>query len=286
MNSALLLSSVFCLVAILIAIIIYFVVTKPTDVPKLQNIPKVQPKLIVEPSNLEKCNNEKLAYVADNRPWLTKNGTDAWDQYINYGKDAGEVWKGTGCPSLYPNAVAKVTIVDPNIQKCNDEKLVYAQNKPWLPSEPINDAWKHYVKYGEFDKQTWSGPGCPNLYPTAIKEEITQRCNDEKLVYAKDKPWLPSQPINDAWKHYVKYGEFAKQTWSGPGCPNLYPTAIKEEITQRCTDEKASYAKDHSGAGWDEYVKYGIGMGQTWSGPGCPAMYPGQEQAQLDLIKK
>jgi hypothetical protein len=179
-------------------------------------------------------------------------------------------------------------------QKCDSEKAAYAKNKPWLTI----DAWDQYVKYGQFatpTKEIWKGPGCPAIYPDATNAEIKQRCDAETAAYVKN------GHLGSDWDHYIKYGISDGQTWSGPGCPALYPgqeqtaqdLAKKEavdkktlDIQNKCIAEQAKYGSKHNGAGWTEYIKWGIKEGQIWDGTGCPDIYPGDEQAQRLKIEK
>ena len=100
------------------------------------------------------------------------------------------------------------------------------------------------------------------------------------------------------------------QTWSGPGCPMVYPgqeqaqrdiikdakkvadEAAKYDIQNKCNSEQAKYrvgkeswVKADSDS-WNQHINYGIEVGEVWDGTGCPQLYSGQEQAQRDLLKK
>jgi hypothetical protein len=121
---------------------------------------------------------------------------------------------------------------------------------------------------------------------TAIVNSNIQKCNDETAFYVSTNP-------GSSWENYIKYGVSLGQTWSGSGCPALYPGVEKAaqdaklaQDKQKCNDETAFYVSTNPGSSWENYIKWGIAEGQTWSGPGCPALYPGQEQAARDLAKK
>jgi hypothetical protein len=141
--------------------------------------PKTNPIFYPYKQQQQDCLAEKEAYVADNRSWLTTNGTDAWDQYVKYGRAAGETWNGSGCPSLFLDSIepklfnnnsCAVTLdirapipIDLK-SKCIQEKEAYTKDRPWLPSQVVSDAWEHYIKYGKAAGETWNRYGCPTIY--------------------------------------------------------------------------------------------------------------------------
>jgi hypothetical protein len=159
-------------------------------------------------------------------------------------------------------------------QKCDAETADYIKLNP-------GSSWENYIKYGITNGQTWSGPGCPAVYPGQEEAaKLKKKCDDETADYIKSNP-------GSSWENYIKYGISLGQTWSGPGCPALYPGQEEAaKLKKKCDDETADYIKSNPGSSWENYIKYGISLGQTWSGPGCPALYPGVEQAKRDELKE
>jgi hypothetical protein len=119
-----------------------------------------------------------------------------------------------------------------------------------------------------------------NNTPTSTQLTDQQKCDAETADYIKLNP-------GSSWENYIKYGITNGQTWSGPGCPAVYPGQEEAaKLKKKCDDETADYIKSNPGSSWENYIKYGISLGQTWSGPGCPALYPGVEQAKRDELKE
>jgi hypothetical protein len=176
-------------------------------------------------------------------------------------------------------------------EKCDAEIAEYVTTNP-------GSSWENYIKWGIAEGQTWSGPGCPALYPGQEQASKNAKLAADKVIADKviagkviaDKV-IADKVIADkviADKVIADKVIADKVIADKVIADKLVADAAKLAadkllIKQKCDAETAFYVTTNPGSSWENYIKWGVSEGQTWSGPGCPALYPGQEQAAKNV---
>jgi hypothetical protein len=174
-------------------------------------------------------------------------------------------------------------------EKCEDERATYRVGKEtWLPK---GGEWDQYIKWGIAKGEVWNGPGCPVLFPGA-EQAVKNQIEADKVKAASKaiSDTAAAKAISDAAAK-ASYDAAAAKAISDAAAAKAISDAaakikaVKDALVAKCNAEQDIYRKDNPGSNWDNYIKYGIQIGQTWNGPSCPELYPGVEQTEKDRVK-